>query len=118
MFYNAFPYGMLMNQIKYKGEWEGVPVIELTRKETRNTSRECSECGSLTRKEHGRTLICDKCGLIIDRDVNAAINIARRGRTRLTRSLQEIEKGRSGEAMKQSKDVEQMIASQIISTKI
>ncbi len=39
--HNAFPYGMLMTQIKYKGEWEGVEVIELSRKETRNTSREC-----------------------------------------------------------------------------
>ncbi len=42
--HNAFPYGMLMNQIKYKGEWEGVEEIELSRKETRNTSRECSVC--------------------------------------------------------------------------
>ncbi len=61
------------------------------------------------RKEQGRTLICERCSLIIDRDVNASINISKRGRTWLTRSLQEMEKGWSGEAMKQSKDVEQMI---------
>ncbi len=43
--------------------------------------------------------------MIIDRDINAAINIARRGRKRLTRSLHNMEKGRSSEAMKQSKEV-------------
>ncbi len=66
---------------------------EASRKETRNTSRECSAYGSLTRKEQGRTLKCTICG-IIDRDINAAINIARRGRTRLTRSLHNMEKWR------------------------
>ncbi|MEM3812086.1 MAG: hypothetical protein QXX98_03840 [Thermoplasmata archaeon] len=46
------------------------------------------------------------------------MNIARRDWTRLTRSIHEMEKGHSGKAMKQSKDVKQIIASQIISTKI
>ncbi len=106
---NAFPYGMLASQIMYKGSWEGLPVIELTRKETRNTTMECSECGSMTRIEHDRILKCDSCGLEIDRDVNACINIARRVRARLIRALN----GLPGEAVKQSKDVEQMAGSQI-----
>ncbi|WP_241760271.1 RNA-guided endonuclease InsQ/TnpB family protein [Thermoplasma volcanium] len=106
---NAFPYGMLASQVMYKASWEGLPVIELTRKETRNTSRMCSVCGSLTRIEHGRILKCDSCGLEIDRDVNACINIAFRYRTCLKRS----HKGLPGEAVKQSKDVEQMAGSQI-----
>ncbi len=110
-FHNAFPYGMLEFQIKYKAAWEGLQVIELSRKETRNTSRECSVCGSLTRTEHGRILHCDKCGLTIDRDINAAINISKRGRTWLKRSLQYMEKGPSGEAMIQFKDGEQMMVS-------
>ncbi|MGC9138596.1 MAG: RNA-guided endonuclease InsQ/TnpB family protein [Thermoplasmata archaeon] len=104
LFHNAFPYGMLAFQIKYKAAWKGVPVIELSRSETRNTSRECSVCGSLTRIEHGRTLRCDHCGLTIDRDLNAAINISKRGRTRLKRSQpREGLKGPSGEALNQSK---------------
>ncbi|MEM3812085.1 MAG: hypothetical protein QXX98_03835 [Thermoplasmata archaeon] len=53
-----------MNQIKQR---EGVPVIELSRKETRNKCRECPVCGPLTRKEHCITMICEECGLIIDR---------------------------------------------------
>ncbi|OWP57139.1 MAG: hypothetical protein B2I17_01810 [Thermoplasmatales archaeon B_DKE] len=109
LLHNAFPYGMLASQIMYKGSWEGLPIIELTGKETRNTSKECSACGSLTRIEHDRILKCDSCGLEIDRDVNACINIAGRGRTRLKRSS----KGLPAEAVKQSKDVEQMAGSQI-----
>jgi len=106
---NAFPYGMLASQIIYKANWEGLPVIELSKEETRNTTMECSKCGSMTRIEHDRILKCDSCGLEIDRDVNACINIARRVRTWLKRSL----KGLPGEAVKQSKDVEQMAGSQI-----
>ena len=100
---------MLASQIMYKGAWEGLPVIELTRKETRNTSMECSICGSMTRIDHDRILKCDSCSLEIDRDVNACINIASRGQTRLKRS----NKGLPVEAVKQSKDVEQMAGSQI-----
>ncbi|MEM3227234.1 MAG: zinc ribbon domain-containing protein [Thermoplasmata archaeon] len=39
------------------------------------------------------TMICEECGLIIDRDINAAINIAKRGWARLIRSFHEMEKG-------------------------
>jgi len=115
LFNNAFPYGKLGFQIKYKCAWEGLPVIELSREDTRNTSRTCSVCGSLTRIEHGRILHCDKCGLTIDRDINASINISKRGRTWLKRSQpNEGLKGPSSEAMIQSKDGEQMMVSRIL----
>lgn len=46
--------------------------------EAKNTSRMCSCCGSI--KENltlnDRVYYCKKCGSIIDRDINAAINIA------------------------------------------
>lgn len=46
--------------------------------EPNNTSRMCSNCGSI--KEdltlNDRIYYCEKCGSIIDRDINAAINIA------------------------------------------
>jgi putative transposase len=64
--------------------------------------------------EHGRILHCDKCGLTIDRDINASINISKRGRTWLKRSQpNEGLKGPSSEAMIQSKDGEQMMVSRI-----
>ncbi|MFP3255084.1 MAG: IS200/IS605 family accessory protein TnpB-related protein [Thermoplasmata archaeon] len=39
LFNNAFPYGKLEFQIKYKCAWEGLPVIELSKKDTRNTRK-------------------------------------------------------------------------------
>ena len=46
----------------------------------RNTSKMCSHCGELVEKPLGeRTHTCLHCGLVLDRDVNAAINILHRG---------------------------------------
>jgi putative transposase len=47
------------------------------------TSQECSGCGTLVRKSLSvRTHICPSCGLVLDRDENAAINIQRAGQVR------------------------------------
>ena len=112
--HRRFPYGRLASMIKYKAEWEGLPVIQLTRHETYGTSSRCSECGSLTRKS-GRMLHCESCHIWINRDINACISQAKRGRTRLVRSLLR-EKGPPVEAVNQSKDGEQMAGSHIPST--
>ena len=46
----------------------------------RGTSQECSGCGAEVRKGLGvRVHRCPHCGLVLDRDVNAGINIDRRG---------------------------------------
>ena len=46
----------------------------------RNTSKMCSSCGELVAKDLSeRTHACPYCGLVLDRDVNAAINILHRG---------------------------------------
>lgn len=46
----------------------------------RNTSKECSHCGKLVEKMlSNRIHRCPVCGLVLDRDVNAAINILQRG---------------------------------------
>jgi putative transposase len=48
--------------------------------DSRNTSKICSRCGELVAKTLGdRTHICPNCGLVMERDVNAAINILQRG---------------------------------------
>ena len=45
-----------------------------------NTSQNCSNCGSKVQKSLStRTHICNNCGYIEDRDINAAINILQRG---------------------------------------
>ena len=47
----------------------------------RQTSQECSQCGNIKKdlKLSDRIYQCNACGLTIDRDLNAAINIERRG---------------------------------------
>ena len=46
----------------------------------RNTSKTCSRCGAIVEKTLStRTHTCPSCGLVLDRDVNAAINILQRG---------------------------------------
>jgi putative transposase len=46
----------------------------------RNTSKQCSHCGELVAKTlSDRTHACPNCGLVMDRDRNAAINILHRG---------------------------------------
>lgn len=64
----------LINMIECKAEWAGIEVISVN---PRNTSRRCSACGNIREdlKLSDRTYSCPCCGLIMDRDRNAAINI-------------------------------------------
>ncbi|TJY67339.1 transposase [Arthrobacter sp. CAU 1506] len=62
--------------LEYKTAWSGTCLVVIGRFEP--TSKKCSACGvekdKLPRKE--RIFHCDACGLTLDRDINAAINIA------------------------------------------
>lgn len=68
-------------QLAYKAELTGTHIVVVDR--WFPSSKTCSGCGTcpknLTLSQ--RTISCD-CGLTIDRDVNAAINLARVGYTR------------------------------------
>src|SRR5262249_23450834 len=47
------------------------------------TSQDCSGCGERVRKSLSvRTHVCPRCGLVLDRDENAALNIRRAGKAR------------------------------------
>ena len=67
--------GVFGRQIRYKCDWYGISLLEADR--WFPSSKQCSRCGqrkeSLTLSE--RTYDCPNCGLIIDRDLNAAINL-------------------------------------------
>jgi len=73
----------LRRQIEYKAQWNGVDVIVADR--WFPSSKLCRFCGSIN---DGLTLadrewICD-CGAELDRDLNAAMNLAAYGRNRET----------------------------------
>lgn len=63
-------------QILYKVELYGIEVVLADR--FYPSSKTCSHCGSYKKdlKLNDRIYICNECGLIIDRDINAAINLA------------------------------------------
>jgi putative transposase len=67
--------GEFGRQIRYKCDWYGISLLEADR--WFPSSKQCSRCGqrkeSLTLSE--RTYYCPNCGLMIDRDLNAAINL-------------------------------------------
>jgi putative transposase len=67
--------GEFGRQMRYKCDWYGISLLEADR--WFPSSKQCSSCGhrkeSLTLSE--RTYNCPNCGLMIDRDLNAAINL-------------------------------------------
>jgi putative transposase len=69
--------GELSRQILYKAKWHGVEVRMVDR--FFPSSKTCSGCGEIKRDLDlsQRTYFCNVCDLAIDRDLNAAINLAR-----------------------------------------
>ena len=65
-----------ISMLSYKAESAGSRIILVN---PENTTKECSRCGTLTAKELSeRRHECPSCGLSMDRDHNAAINILQR----------------------------------------
>ncbi|MCW3817773.1 transposase, partial [Micromonospora sp. DR5-3] len=69
-------FGEIRRQVAYKAEWNGGRRIVANR--WYPSSKTCSDCGAVKTKLplRVRTYICDSCGLTLDRDVNAARNLA------------------------------------------
>lgn len=66
----------IRRQLTYKTEWAGKTVIVADRWFA--SSKTCSGCGTAKAKLalSERTYVCTVCGLVLDRDVNAAKNLA------------------------------------------
>jgi putative transposase len=68
-------WGMFVEMLEYKAEWQGKNILRIGRFEP--SSKTCSCCGwiykDLTLEE--REWTCKGCGVVHDRDVNAAKNI-------------------------------------------
>jgi putative transposase len=72
----------------YKAEEQGKKVILV---DSKNTSQECSGCGTVVWKSLSvRTHKCHQCLLVLDRDLNAAINIKNRALQELGQVLPEV----------------------------
>lgn len=80
--------GEFRQLLEYKAESAGTQVVAVN---PRNTSQVCSGCGAVVAKElHVRTHDCPHCGLVLDRDVNAARNVLSLALERLGLSRQDI----------------------------
>ncbi len=67
----------LVQHISYKAEKAGRTVVLV---DPRNTTKECSDCHAIVPKKlSNRVHSCPFCGCVLDRDLNAALNILARG---------------------------------------
>ncbi len=66
-------WGTFISWVKAYGLMHDVPVIAVA---PQFTSQACSACGTIVKKSLSvRTHICTICGVVLDRDHNAALNI-------------------------------------------
>ncbi len=66
-------WNQLISYTRYKAEGAGSVCIQI---DPRGTSQRCSACGNVVKKDLSvRVHQCPTCGLEIDRDLNAALNI-------------------------------------------
>jgi putative transposase len=73
----------IVSSIKRKALQTNVRVVDVA---PHYTSQTCSKCGERHKLElHERDYQCDKCGLNLDRDVNAALVIKEKGLARLSK---------------------------------
>jgi putative transposase len=71
--------GEMRRQIEYKSQWYGRDLVFVDR--FYPSSKTCSDCGwkHPNLKLSDREFCCEGCGLVIDRDKNASINIENEG---------------------------------------
>ncbi len=69
--------GEFRRQLTYKAPWYGCQVVVASRWEP--SSKTCSGCGWMDDDLSlaDRTFCCEHCGLVIDRDLNAAFNLSK-----------------------------------------
>jgi IS605 OrfB family transposase len=69
-------FGELRRQLAYKTQWNGGRLLVADR--WYPSSKTCSGCGAVKTKLalSERTYECESCGLVLDRDRNAALNLA------------------------------------------
>lgn len=71
------PFHKLIQMIQYKAEEQGIEVIFVTEEYTSQTCSCCDHCSPKNRKYRG-LFVCKKCYVVLNADVNAARNIAKK----------------------------------------
>ena len=68
-------WSMFVDMLEYKAEWYGKNILKIGRFEP--SSKLCSCCGSINKELtlKDREWTCSNCNTLLDRDVNASINI-------------------------------------------
>jgi putative transposase len=89
-------WGEFVRQLEYKAPWYGSTVAKADR--FFPSSRTCSSCGAVKAKLplEIRTYHCEVCGFALDRDLNAATNLARWTSTSTSAGTRSVA-GRRGE---------------------
>ncbi len=82
-------WNQIIQYTTYKGESAGAVVVLV---DPMNTSQKCSKCGNIKddMKLSDRIYHCDVCGITMDSDLNAAINIRNMGLTKIGRGTPEF----------------------------
>ena len=82
--------GKFFRMLEYKAQLYGRTLIKV---EPKDTSKTCSNCGYIYHelKLSSKTFRCPKCGFRIDRDLNASINILKRGLELIAPSAGQVE---------------------------
>ncbi len=74
---NDASWGQFLAWMRYYGVMHAIPIVAVA---PHFTSQHCSGCGKIVQKSLSeRTHHCPHCGLVMDRDHNAARNILRKG---------------------------------------
>ena len=75
------------SMLEYKLKWLGLPVKYV---DAKNTSKTCPLCSGYMVAYGGRLMKCEKCNLIMDRDIVAVLNLQMRGAGFPQRALDEL----------------------------
>jgi IS605 OrfB family transposase len=90
-------FGQIRRQLEYKTAWNGGRTVVVDR--WFPSSKTCSGCGAVKAKLllSERSYVCMACGMVLDRDVNAAKNLAALGEAMVAGSGPETVNGRGGQ---------------------
>ena len=90
-------FGEFRRQVEYKAAWRGGRAVAADRWFA--SGKTCSGCGAVKARLAlaERTYVCTACGVVLDRDVNAAVNLAGYGKRVVAGSGPETVNGRGAD---------------------